>query len=112
MAGAMFIITVKDNGIGMSDQFLKHIYEPFERERNSTISRVEGSGIGMGIVKRLVELMDGSVDVQSKIGEGSTVTVTIPCKVASKEESIAKRDKGTYDKAGLVGGENLGGRGQ
>ena len=53
------IITVKDNGIGMSDQFLKHIYEPFERERNSTISRVEGSGIGMGIVKRLVELMDG-----------------------------------------------------
>ncbi len=53
-------------------------------ERNSTISRVEGSGIGMGIVKRLVELMDGSVDVQSKIGDGSTFTVTIPCKIASK----------------------------
>lgn len=101
------IITVKDNGIGMSDQFLKHIFEPFERERNSTISRVEGSGIGMGIVKKLVELMDGSVNVQSKIGEGSTVTVTIPCKVASKEESIAKRDKGTYDKAGLVGARIL-----
>ena len=76
----------------MSDQFLKHIYEPFERERNSTISRVEGSGIGMGIVKKLVELMDGSVDVQSKIGDGSTFTVTIPCKIASKEESVAKRD--------------------
>lgn len=101
------IITVKDNGIGMSDQFLKHIYEPFERERNSTISRVEGSGIGMGIVKRLVELMDGSVDVQSKIGEGSTFTVTIPCKIASKEESIAKRDKGTHDKANLVGARIL-----
>ena len=101
------IITVKDNGIGMSDQFLKHIYEPFERERNSTISRVEGSGIGMGIVKRLVELMDGSVDVQSKIGEGSAFTVTIPCKIASKEESIAKRDKGTHDKASLVGARIL-----
>ena len=101
------IITVKDNGIGMSDQFLKHIYEPFERERNSTISRVEGSGIGMGIVKRLVELMDGSVDVQSKIGDGSTFTVTIPCKIASKEESIAKRDKGTHDKASLVGARIL-----
>ena len=101
------IITVKDNGIGMSDQFLKHIYEPFERERNSTISRIEGSGIGMGIVKRLVELMDGSVDVQSKIGEGSTFTVTIPCKIASKEESIAKRDKGTHDKASLVGARIL-----
>ena len=101
------IITVKDNGIGMSDQFLKHIYEPFERERNSTISRIEGSGIGMGIVKRLVELMDGSVDVQSKIGDGSTFTVTIPCKIASKEESIAKRDKGTHDKASLVGARIL-----
>lgn len=101
------IITVKDNGIGMSDQFLKHIYEPFERERNSTISRVEGSGIGMGIVKRLVELMDGSVDVQSKIGDGSTFTVTIPCKIASKEESVAKRDKGTHDKASLVGARIL-----
>ena len=101
------IITVKDNGIGMSDQFLKHIYEPFERERNSTISRIEGSGIGMGIVKRLVELMDGSVDVQSKIGEGSTFTVTIPCKIASKEESIAKRDKGTHDKISLVGARIL-----
>lgn len=101
------IITVKDNGIGMSDQFLKHIYEPFERERNSTISRIEGSGIGMGIVKRLVELMDGSVDVQSKIGEGSAFTVTIPCKIASKEESIAKRDKGTHDKASLVGARIL-----
>ena len=101
------IITVKDNGIGMSDQFLKHIYEPFERERNSTISRIEGSGIGMGIVKRLVELMDGSVDVQSKIGEGSTFTVTIPCKIASKEESTAKRDKGTHDKASLVGARIL-----
>ena len=100
-------ITVKDNGIGMSDQFLKHIYEPFERERNSTISRIEGSGIGMGIVKRLVELMDGSVDVQSKIGEGSAFTVTIPCKIASKEESIAKRDKGTHDKASLVGARIL-----
>lgn len=101
------IITVKDNGIGMSDQFLKHIYEPFERERNSTISRVEGSGIGMGIVKKLVELMDGSVDVQSKIGDGSTFTVTIPCKIASKEESVAKRDKGTHDKANLVGARIL-----
>ena len=101
------IITVKDNGIGMSDQFLKHIYEPFERERNSTISRVEGSGIGMGIVKRLVELMDGSVDVQSKIGDGSTFTVIIPCKIASKEESVAKRDKGTHDKASLVGARIL-----
>ena len=72
------VVTVADNGIGMSQEFQKHIFEPFERERTSTVSKVEGSGIGMGIVKKLVELMGGTVEVESKIGVGSTFTVTIP----------------------------------
>ena len=97
------VITVADNGIGMSQEFQKHIFEPFERERTSTVSKVEGSGIGMGIVKKLVGLMGGTVEVESKIGVGSTFTVTIPCRNASQEERQAKRDTTSSDKKSLSG---------
>ena len=97
------VITVADNGIGMSQEFQKHIFEPFERERTSTVSKVEGSGIGMGIVKKLVGLMGGTVEVESKIGVGSTFTVTIPCRIASQEETQAKRETGSSDKKSLSG---------
>ena len=97
------VITVADNGIGMSQEFQKHIFEPFERERTSTVSKVEGSGIGMGIVKKLVGLMGGTVEVESKIGVGSTFTVTIPCRIASQEETQAKRDTTSSDKKSLSG---------
>ena len=86
------VITVADNGIGMSQEFQQRIFEPFERERTSTVSKVEGSGIGMGIVKKLVGLMGGTVEVESKIGVGSTFTVTIPCRIALQEEAQAKRE--------------------
>ena len=86
------VITVADNGIGMSKEFQERIFEPFERERTSTVSKVEGSGIGMGIVKKLVGLMGGTVEVESKIGVGSTFTVTIPCRIALQEEAQAKRE--------------------
>ena len=97
------VITVADNGIGMSQEFQKHIFEPFERERTSTVSKVEGSGIGMGIVKKLVGLMDGTVEVESRIGVGSTFIVTIPCRIASQEETQAKRDTTSSDKKSLFG---------
>lgn len=97
------VVTVADNGIGMSQEFQKHIFEPFERERTSTVSKVEGSGIGMGIVKKLVGLMGGTVEVESKIGVGSTFTVTIPCRIASQEETQAKRETGSSDKKSLSG---------
>ena len=97
------VITVADNGIGMSQEFLKHIFEPFERERTSTVSKVEGSGIGMGIVKKLVGLMGGTVEVESKIGVGSTFTVTIPCRIASEEEAQAKRAADPADRESLSG---------
>ena len=97
------VITVADNGIGMSQEFQKHIFEPFERERTSTVSKVEGSGIGMGIVKKLVGLMGGTVEVESKIGVGSTFTVTIPCRIASQEETQAKRDTTSSDQKSLSG---------
>ena len=97
------VITVADNGIGISQEFQKHIFEPFERERTSTVSKVEGSGIGMGIVKKLVGLMGGTVAVESKIGVGSTFTVTIPCRIASQEETQAKRETNPSDQKCLCG---------
>ena len=97
------VVTVADNGIGMSQEFQKHIFEPFERERTSTVSKVEGSGIGMGIVKKLVELMSGTVEVESKIGVGSKFTVTIPCRIASEDETQAKRETNPSDQKCLCG---------
>ena len=97
------VVTVADNGIGMSQEFQKHIFEPFERERTSTVSKVEGSGIGMGIVKKLVGLMNGTVEVESKIGVGSKFTVTIPSRIASEEEAQAKREINPSDKKCLCG---------
>ena len=97
------VVTVADNGIGMSQEFQKHIFEPFERERTSTVSKVEGSGIGMGIVKKLVGLMGGTVEVESKIGVGSTFTVTIPCRIVSEEEAQAKRAADPADRESLRG---------
>ena len=97
------VITVADDGIGMSQEFQERIFEPFERERTSTVSKVEGSGIGMGIVKKLVGLMGGTVEVESKIGVGSTFTVTIPCRIASEDETQAKRETNPSDQKCLCG---------
>ena len=97
------IITVTDNGIGMSEEFQKHIFEAFERERNSTASHIEGSGIGMGITKKLVELMNGTIEVKSKQGEGSSFTVTVPCRKALKEDMLEKKNTNLHNKKCLNG---------
>lgn len=99
------VVSVVDTGIGMSEEFQQHIFEEFARERSSTVSGVDGAGLGMGIVKRLVDLMGGKITVQSRIGVGSTFTVSIPCRISSKEEAQAKRaDADTViDKGALVG---------
>ena len=97
------IITIADNGIGMSDEFQKRIFETFEREHNSTSSHIEGSGIGMGITKKLVELMNGTIEVKSKQGEGSTFTVTIPCRKASKEDALVKKNNNPCNENCLKG---------
>ena len=97
------IITITDNGIGMSEEFQKHIFETFERERSSASSHIEGSGIGMGITKKLVELMDGTIEVKSKQGEGSTFTVTIPCRKALKEDFLVNKNSNLCNKNCLNG---------
>ena len=97
------IITIADNGIGMSEEFQKHIFEDFERERNSTASHIEGSGIGMGITKKLVELMNGTIEVKSKQGEGSSFTVTVSCRKALKEDTLEKKNTNLHNKNCLNG---------
>lgn len=81
----LFQTKVSDTGIGMSEDFLPSLFELFARERNTTISKIPGTGLGMAIVKNFVDLMDGSIEVQSELGEGSTFTITIPHKIADKD---------------------------
>ena len=72
---------LEDNGIGMSKAFLPTLFEPFTREKNSTDSRVIGTGLGMPIVKRLVELMNGTIEVESELGVGTRFTITVPHRI-------------------------------
>lgn len=97
------VLTISDNGIGMSPEFQEHIFEAFSRERSTTASGIEGTGLGMGIVKKLVDLMHGSVSIKSKLGEGSTVTVKLPCRIAKEEDTSAKRALINFDESALVG---------
>ncbi len=97
------VFSVADNGIGMSEEFQKHIFESFSRERSTTNSGIEGTGLGMGIVKKLVDMMDGTIQIQSKLGVGSTFTVAIPCRIATKEDAQPKRADDTVDSSALTG---------
>jgi CheY-like chemotaxis protein len=74
--------------MGMSEDFLPHIFEEFSRENNTTENKIEGTGLGMPIVKRLIEFMEGTIEVRSKKGEGSTFIVTIPHKIADKADLV------------------------
>ena len=94
---------VQDDGIGMSAEYLPHLFEEFSREHTSTESRVTGTGLGLPIVKSLVQLMGGTIDVESTVGKGSTFTVVIPFAVISKEELTQQREQPADPAAGLAG---------
>ncbi len=83
---AVFNFEISDNGLGMSKEFLEHIYDEFAREQSSTQSGVPGTGLGMSIVKRLVDMMGGEIDVQSEIGLGTTVHVRTQFKIVSESD--------------------------
>lgn len=80
-AGTELRIRVADTGIGMSAGYLKHIFDPFSREQDSRVDKTEGSGLGMAITKRLVELLGGSIEVQSEVGVGTTFVVRLPMEI-------------------------------
>ncbi len=77
----------KDTGIGMTDELIERIFEPFERGEDQRVSRIQGTGLGMPITKNIIQMMGGTIDVQSKLGEGSVFTVVLTLKLAESEES-------------------------
>ncbi len=84
---ATYVFSVKDTGMGMSDEFVKHIFEMFTRENSSTVSGIQGTGLGMSITKTIVDMMNGTIDVKSELGKGSEFIVTIDFKLANKSHA-------------------------
>ena len=81
---AVYQFVIKDTGIGISKDFLAHIFEPFEREKNTTFSGIYGTGLGLTIAKNIAEMMGGSIDVKSTVGKGSTFTVTLRLRIQNE----------------------------
>lgn len=100
--------TISDTGIGMSEEFLSQLFEQFARERSISQNKIGGSGLGMPIVKKLVEFMDGTIEVESKVGEGTTVTIMIPHKIANREiieetkKGMPKYSEDVFDKKRIL----------
>lgn len=84
-------ITVKDSGIGISKEFLPHLFEPFSQEHNINTSKIKGTGLGMTISKQIVELMGGEISVKSEVGKGTEFTFTLDFPVATKEQIEASK---------------------
>ena len=81
---------IKDNGIGMSQEFAQKIFEPFERERTSTVSRIQGTGLGMAITKNIVDMMGGTIEVQTEQGKGTEFTVCVPMRAQTEQRPVEK----------------------
>ena len=81
---------VQDDGIGMSEEFQKHIFEPFERERTSTVSKVQGTGLGMAITRSIVDLMGGSISVESASGKGTRFEVVLELPIDIEADTAQK----------------------
>ena len=86
----LYEIRVKDNGIGMSTEFVKKIFSPFERERTSTVSRTQGTGLGMAITKNIVDMMGGTIEVQTEQGKGTEFIVRLPFRIHFKQHHTEK----------------------
>ena len=81
---------IKDNGIGMSPEFAKKIFEPFERERTSTVSRIQGTGLGMAITKNIVDMMGGTIEVQTEQGKGTEFIIRVPLRAQAEHRPVEK----------------------
>ena len=81
---------IKDNGIGMSEEFAQKVFEPFERERTSTVSRIQGTGLGMAITKNIVDMMGGTIEVQTAQGKGSEFIICVPMRTQDEHRPVEK----------------------
>ena len=107
-SGYMMVRTrVSDTGIGMSQDYLTKIFDAFTRERNTTKSKITGSGLGMSIVKRYVDLLGGTIDVESEPGKGSTFTVTLKHRIADESYYVKKHDEGSGTASKILEGKNI-----
>ena len=90
---ATYQFRIKDNGIGMSEEFLKHLFEPFEREQTSTVSGIQGTGLGLAITKNIIEMMNGSIEVESAVGKGTEFIVTFRFRTVDQPQEIEHLEK-------------------
>ena len=86
-----------DDGIGMSEDFVKRVFKPFEREETVLSDKVEGTGLGMAIVKNLVEVMKGTIEVDSMVNVGTKITVLLPFEICEEEEHTFEKDLTTVN---------------
>ncbi len=92
---AAYQFLVEDDGIGISEEFLERIFEPFERERSTTLGGVYGTGLGLTIAKKMVEMMDGSIEISSAVGKGTRFTVTLHFRLQEQEEASVLQEPGS-----------------
>ena len=96
-----YIFTITDTGIGMSEEFMNHMFEPFSREHPDAGTKYQGTGLGMAIMKELVDLMEGTIQVESRLGEGTTVRISIPLEIGVEKEEEKEED--LEEKASIEG---------
>ena len=105
---AIYEIRVKDTGIGIGKEFIKHIFEPFERERTSTVSKIQGTGLGMAITKNIVDMMGGTIEVESQKGVGTEFIIRLELRLQA-ETGVANED-GTKQHGHAEGGTEFAGK--
>ena len=107
-SGYMIVrIRVSDTGIGMSQEYLTRIFDAFTREQNTTKSKIAGTGLGMSIVKKYVELLGGTIDVESELGKGSTFTVTLKHRIADESYYVKKHAESSETGSEVLEGRNI-----
>lgn len=104
----VYEIRVKDTGIGMSKEFVERIFEPFERERSSTVSRIQGTGLGMSITKNIVDMMGGTIEVQTEVGKGTEFILCLELRLQPKQKEMLALGDNMHEEEGQAASDHEG----